>query len=307
MACMITRYQHKTLTWVDIESPTKEEAASIVQEFHLHPLVEGEILSPSLRPKVDLHKESIYLILHFPALRHYHGKDVRQEIDFIIGKNFLITVHYDSIDALHKFSKEFEVNSILSKHDMGEHAGFLFFHLIRKLYRSLEHELENIDERLIQAEARIFKGEEDRMVAVLSFINRDLIDFRQALRTHKDVLKSLEAAGLKFFGEDFSFYLQSITGEFYKVANMADGHKETLVDLRETNDSLLTTKTGIIMKRLTFVSFATFPPMLIASIFGMNATHTPLMGQGNDFWLIIGIMLATTSSIIAFFFYKRWL
>jgi magnesium transporter len=290
-----------------MESPTKEEAASIAQEFHLHPLVEGEIVSPSLRPKVDVHKDSIYLILHFPAFRHSHREDLRQEVDFVIGKNFLITVHYDSIDAIHKFTKEFEVNSILSKHDMGEHAGFLFFYLITKLYRSLEHELEHIEERLNHAEGKIFKGEEDEMVAVLSYINRDLIDFKQALRTHKDVLVSLETAGTKFFGEDFSFYLQSITGEYYKVANIVDGHRETLVDLRETNDSLLTTQTGTIMKRLTFVSFATFPPMLIASLFGMNALHTPFIGHPMDFWIILGIMLAITSMIIGFFFYKKWL
>ena len=203
---MITRYHHKDLVWIDVEAPTKEEAASIAQEFHLHPLVEGEIVSPSLRPKVDVHKDSIYLILHFPAFRHTHGKELRQEVDFVIGKKFLITVHYDAIDALHKFSKEFEVNSILDKHDTGEHAGFIFFSLIGKLYRSLEHELEHIEERLNNAESKIFKGKEDEMVAVLSYINRDLIDFKQALRTHKDVLQSLETAGTKFFGEDFSFY-----------------------------------------------------------------------------------------------------
>lgn len=308
---MITRYTHEDITWIDAESPTKEEVISLAKEFNLHPLVSSELSAPSMRPRVDMYNEALYLILHFPAIRHTHDesheKGGRQEIDFIVGKKYLLTVRYDTIDTLHKFSKEFEVTSLLNKAPVGNHAGFLFFYMIKKLYRSLEHELESIETRLRVAETRIFKGEEDRMVVVLSRINRDLLDFKQEIRPHLEVLKTFETISTKFFGNDFSFYMQSILSEYNKVANILEGHKEMLKDLRETNDSLLTTKTGIIMKRLTFVSFATFPPMLIASVFGMNATHTPLMGQQNDFWFIIGIMGVITSVIITFFFYKKWL
>lgn len=304
---MINRFAHKSLAWIDLESPTKEEVRDIAAEFSLHPLIAEELLTPTIRPKVDMHPNSIFLILHFPAFRHTHISDMRQEVDFVIGKNFLITVHYDTVDALHKFSKEFEVSSILDKHDLGEHAGFLFFHLVKKLYRSLEHELEHIEDRLKQAESKVFKGEEYKMVAVLSNINRDLLDFKQALRTHKDILKSLEAAGTKFFGTEFGYYLQAISGEFYKVANTLDGHKETLIDLRDTNDSLLTNKTTATMKTLTMVSFTTFPLMLIAALFSMNTTYMPIIGMPFDFWVVIAIMTITLLSILTYFVYKKWI
>ncbi len=304
---MINRYHHKELTWVDVESPTKEEIASLAQEFHILPAEEGELLYPSVRPKIDTHADSLYLILHFPAFRHSHEKDALQEVDFIIGKGFLITVHYDTIDALHKFAKEFEVTSLLDKHNIGDHAGFLFFYIVKKLYHSLEHELESLEMRLRAAEGMIFKGKEDEMVVVLSRINRDLLDFKQAIRPHSEILKTFETSASKFFGEEFSFYVRSILGEYAKVTNILESHKEMLVDLRETNDSLLTTKTSIIMKRLTFVSFATFPPMLIAGIFGMNAQHMPIIGGVFDFWQVLGIMFGTATIIVSFFFYKKWL
>jgi magnesium transporter len=304
---MITRYTHGEITWVDVENPTKEEVVSLTQEFNLHPLAASELTAPTMRPKMDIYDDALYLILHFPALRHSHCKESRQEIDFILGKKYLITVHYDTIDALHKFSKEFEVNTLLDKHQIGNHAGYLFFAMIKKLYRSLEHELDDIEIRLKKSEGKIFKGQEDKMVEELSYINRDLLDFKQAIRPHTEVLKTFETISIKFFGDEFAFYVRSIFGEYYKVSNMLESHKEMLKDLRETNDSLLTTKNGLVMKRLTFVSFATFPPMLIAGIFGMNATHAPIMGGNQDFWWILGMMVAITSSIIAFFFYKKWL
>jgi magnesium transporter len=197
-----------------MESPTKDEVTAIASEFSLHSLVADELTAPSLRPKVDLYKNGIYLMLQFPAFKHSHGKDVRQEVDFVIGRNYLITVHYDMIDTIHKFSKEFEVSSILDKSEIGDHAGYLFFHLIKKLYGSLAHELEHIETRLENAEAKIFKGGEAKMVEALSYINRDLLDLKQTLRTHKDVLKSLESAGVEFFGKEFSYIHQAISGNF---------------------------------------------------------------------------------------------
>ena len=49
-----------------------------MKEFGIHPLVAEELRSPTLRPKVDLYDNFIYLILHFPAFQHTHGHDPEQ-------------------------------------------------------------------------------------------------------------------------------------------------------------------------------------------------------------------------------------
>ena len=58
----------------------------------------------------------IYLVLHIP-LRSKVGEKyvvVEKEIDFVIGKEFIITTKYDTIEPLHNFSKVFET----AKHSM---------------------------------------------------------------------------------------------------------------------------------------------------------------------------------------------
>lgn len=304
---MISRYQYKELTWIDLESPTKEEVREIMEEYNFHPLVADELLSPTIRPKVDLYDNLIYLIIHFPAVSYINGRSGAQEIDFVIGKDFLITTHYELIDPLHEFSKVFEVNSILDKGDMHLHGGFLFFYIIKELYKNLILELDHIDEQLEDIEERIFLGEEAAMVEKISNVNRDLLNVRQAIRPHKDVLDSFETAGTQFFGQDFTYHLRSIIGEYYKVFNILEGHKETLLDLRDTNDSLLTTKTNEIMKIFTIIAFLTFPLTLIAGIFGMNTVLMPVVGTEHDFWVIIGLMVATSFSMFAYFKHKNWM
>ncbi len=304
---MLSRYTHKKITWIDLESPTSDEVREVMKEFNIHPIIANELLSPTLRPKVETHPGHMYMILHFPVFQHQNGESSEQEIDFIIGKNFLITTRYETIDPLHDFSKMFEVNTITDKSNMGDHAGFVFYYIMKELYKSLIQELEHIDNELEMIESNIFKGHEKEMVMSLSHTSRDLLNFKQSMRLHKDVLNSLEILGTQFFGAKFSYYLHSITGEYYKIANSIEGHKETLIELRKTNDSLLSTKQNEIMKILTIVAFITFPLSLIASVFGMNTKILPIVGMPGDFWVVMGIMFLATIGMFGFFRYKKWL
>lgn len=303
---MISRYKYHDLTWIDMESPSNDEVRGIMEEYDIHPIAADELLGPSLRPKVDHYENFIYLILHFPAIRHTH-QSRSQEVDFIIGKKFLITVRYEMLDPLHKFSKVFEVNSILDRSEIGEHAGFLFFYMIRKIYSSLGHELSTIGDTLKSVEDRIFNGEERAMVAELSVIHRDLLEFHRALRMHRGVLQSFAQASTEFFGEKFVHYNENIIGEFLKVEEMLQDQKEVLNDLRSTNDSLLTTKTNEIMKLLTATTFLVLPAALVGSLFGMKTIHTPIVGMPNDFWVVISLMAMVALTTLVFFKHKKWL
>ena len=304
---MISRYTHKKITWVDIESPDKEEVRTVMDEFRIHPIIADELLTPTLRPKVDVYENCIYLIFHFPTIIHQHNGHTEQEVDFVVGKNFIITTHYDLVDPLHDFSKVFEVNSILDKSNISEHAGFLFYYLMRELYKNLMEELDTVTEILENIEKEIFNGNEAKMVKVISDTARDLLNFKQAIRHHKEVLESFELAGEKFFGSDFLYYLRAITGEYYRINSLLDGNKETLDELRNTNDSLLTTKTNEIMKNLTILAFITFPLSLIAAIFGMNTIYMPIVGEPFDFLIIVGIMVAATVGMFIWFKNKKWI
>jgi len=305
---MLTRYKHKHVTWIDLESPTSEEVRGLLEEFKLPENVAEELLMPTMRPRVEFHGgDLIYLILHFPAFRHTHAGEQNQEVDFVIGKNFLITTRYDTIDPLHKFSKVFEVNSILGHSDIGEHAGHLFFHMIRKLYKSLEHELEYMSDALRECEERIFSGHERAMVREISKVSRELINFKQAVRMHREVLGSFEIAARKFFGDDFGYEIRSIIGDYYRIEGGIAINSETLQELRETNNSLVSTKQNETIQVLTIMTFITAPLALIGTLFGMNTTMTPIAGHPYDFWIILGIMAAAAVFLLSYFAYKKWI
>lgn len=303
---MIARYTHRDIVWVDIESPTREEVRSIMGEFDIHPIVADELLGPSLRPKVDHYENFLYLILHFPAVRHSHVSGT-QEVDFIIGKNFLITVRYELLDPLHKFSKVFEANSILDKSDIGDHAGYLFFYMLKKLYSSIRHELDAMADELSAAESRIFEGAQKAMVGELARINRELLSIFRALRLHENVLESFKLASMEFFDKKYGHYADNLLGEYHKVRQITEDHRELLHSLRETNNSLLSTKTNEIMKTLTAITIITFPASFISWMFAVEAEHKPITGLPFDFWILSGLMVFFSLATYLYMKWKEWL
>jgi len=303
---MLTRYKERDLTWIDMVAPTPKEVRELMSEFALPPQIAQELLSASYKSKVERYGEMAYVILHFPTLRVGLNRRPEQEIDFIIGPKFLITARYENIDPLHTFAKAFEVGTLLGRNHSA-HGGHLFASMVQNLYRSLSEECDLVRGKLEDIETKIFRGDERRMVFELSHVARALYDFSRALAPHKEMLGSLEPAAPRLWGQEFSYYLRELEGTRARVEHEVTGLRESLRELRATNDSLLNTKQNEIMKTLTILAFVTFPLTLISSVFGMNTNTLPIVGTTGDFWIIIGIMIALASSFFVYFKHKGWL
>ncbi len=305
---MITRYTHGDLVWIDLLSPTQEEVRDLMEEFSIDPLVADELLLPSTRNRVDPRDEYFYLVLHFPAFKHIHDMaHTMLEIDFVVGKKWIITTRYDGIDPLHQFSKLFEVDSVLDRKNMADHAGNVLYYMLFELYRMLYDELAHIETRLDMVEDRIFEGLEREMVAELSRISRDLLNYAQALDSHHSMLQSLETPGVALFGYEYVRNIRTVISEYERLAASIKSSRASLLELRETNNSLLTTKQNEIMKTFTIMAFLMLPLSLISSVFGMNVALMPIVEHPFGFWIIVGIMLAVVAVFGAFFKHRDWL
>lgn len=300
---MVKRYVYKDTTWIDITKPKSDDVKAILDEFDIHHVIGEELMSPTLRSKVDVYPTYIYLILHLP-----HGSSGKpQEIDFIIGKHFIITTRYEELDPVLEFSKTFEVESVLDRSRLGDHAGFIFFFMMRVLYHSLMERLDIVEKQIQKIENHIFKGEEREMVTELGKVSRLMLNFKNAVDNHETMLESLEIPGKAIFGEDFSHYIHNIQGEGKRVRNSIATKRSYISELRDTNDSLLTTKQNETMKIFTILAFVTFPIALIVEILGIPSDYNPILGSPHDFWKIVLVTVLIMVVMVIYFKKKKWL
>lgn len=305
---MISRYSYRDLTWIDIESPTKEEVMHVMEEFSIPSLVTEEAISSTLHAKVELYDNLIYMILHFPPSRVGSDKNTEQEIDFIIGKDFLITVHYEGIYSIEQFAKAFESRNAFEQEGKIINGGFLFIKMMKQFYQHSLHKLDDLTKVVREIEYYIFNGHEETMVKKISVTGKKLLDFKQALRFHQDILNSYTNASVKLFGEDYRYYAEVITSEFNKVNSLLESNRDALSELQRTNDSLLSTKTNDTIRTLTILTFVLTPLTLIAGIFGMNTSENlTFLQDKSDFFFVIGAMVFTGLVMFLFFKVRKWL
>lgn len=306
--CMLSRYEYHGGVWIDLEHPTEDEVRSITKEFGVSERLEAELFSPSPSPIVAADGNVAFLVLHFPTHGTDDGEIRDQEVDFVVGKSFIITVRYEVVEPIHRLHKLLQTEKLIAPQDATT-TDVLLEILFAHLYTSVRNHTTHISERLTQIEHEMFGGHEHATVHLISSVSRELLHIEAALANQEEplnrFLKGLSARG--FFGASFDDRAERMLAEHMQVAHLITTYRAVATELRETNASLLEARQNQIMQTLTVITFIFLPLELITFVFGMHALGTPLEQNPNAFWIIISTMFVAGIIVTIFLIRKRWI
>ena len=282
--------------WVDVTRPTDKDLTWLEKEYKLHPIIVEELRGPSARGRVEAYKDYLYFIYYFPVYDRDDEASTRTEIDFIITKNSVATVHYDELDGVMDGFDVTECDSSLA----------VMYHLIEHLINFQERQLRHIREKVEAVGKEIFKDKEKEVLERITYVKRDISEYRIVVRLQEPILRSLLSKGKKFWGDNVEIYLNDLIGDQLKVVNQLEDYREAIADFEDTNNQLMNLKINSVMKTFTSLSFLTFPFMLIAALFSMNTRDTPLIATPGAFWIFFGIMVIGMIALTVYFKRKGW-
>jgi len=303
---MLQRYLYDKLTWIDCINPTSDEVREVVAEANIPVDFTNDLTTMIPRSEVRARKDALKVTLDFPIVKR---TDINHphEIKFIATKKHLVTIRFEDIEAIHRFSKEFEVSSMIKKSGRGANGAHIMMSLLTELYRTMTVKLDYLEAQMMDIEEEMFNEHEKEMVFEISKVSRRLIAFRQTMFAHQEALTELNEKIVTAFGKSFEKYVDDLETEYTHLTGRLHSLTNILDDLRDTNDSLVSTKQQEIMKILTIMAFITFPLTLFTSLFGMNTATAPFIGKAGDFWIIVGIMGIVSIAFFVFFRYKKWM
>lgn len=294
------------IIFITANSLTDEEIEKIREKIPLNSMLKNELLKPAAQPKISAFHDLIYLVLHFPIFDKETGISKKQEIDFALGKKFILAVNYNyEFPPLQEFLKHIEKED--RSHYFNENAGILFFHLIRHLYKFTLRELDYTHKKIDYIEEQIFLKKEKEMVERISVVSRDIIEFGRSIKTHQRIWRSFEILAENLYGNEYKNYSSEILNGYFNLKDLFESTEQTINSLQNTNDSLVSIKSNDEMRIISIIAFTTFPLMLFSALFGMNTAYTPLIGVKGDFWIIVGIMVIAVSIMYLIFKHKKWL
>lgn len=290
--------------WADLTEPTPAEAKILTDVFHFHELAVEDAGSALQYPKVEAYDGCLYLVLHgidYKASKHTFAT---HDIDFFLGRNFLVTIH----DAHHR--------SVAEVRDQSERAGHLLVHgpvaLLHRIVDTLiDHynpEVDKLEKRLDAVETEVLSKPEPTVVNRLLALKRDIAALRRVALPQRDAIGRLARREFDLIPQQFAYGFRDIYDHLVRITDEALIFQDRVTGILEAHFSNISNRLNEVMKVLTVIATIFMPLTVLTGAYGMNMVLPEFPGgRTAQFWWLVGIMLGLSGLMLWYFRRKRWI
>ncbi len=282
---------HNKIVWHYIDQVDDLAIQLLEGEFNFHPLDIKDVLGEAEESKVDVYKNYLFLILHFPVLHRGSGRVESIEIDIFLGRDFLITVQKGKFKPMRDVYYKMQNSTRYRKTCFSRDAGYLLYRILEVLYKDTKNITNYIARKLRMLEDEVYSDEiSEETAKKIAYLRRKILEMKRIFDPQVEVVGMLSQLKTKFMPADLNVYFDDIDDYVEKVANFLDNQKYAMKDLLEVHDSLVTHKTNKVIKVLTVFSVALLPLTLLSGIYGMNIP-LPFSHHPAVIWAIFLVLL----------------
>jgi magnesium transporter len=301
----LQKIRENQLVWINIPEREKDVIEKVARVVGLENVPVKSILNISERPKIDIFED--FYRLFIVSVRLDSNEQIKRiPIDFLVGKNYVVTVHTDEVEYFKEFSELEKGETHIGELDAESFvAALLDLHIVSYFYA-----LEKIEERVDKLDTRVLQTDIDTtdFLSVMVDLRKAVSNLRRSFLPHRDVFYALSRP-------DFQQIAQSDSAENFKMLN---DHFETAVDAIESSRetvlslfALYATKSSqlmnIFIQRLTFLTLIVGSLSVIAGILGMNYEVDFIFKNKYGFWITIAGMILIAAGLAIMAKFKRWI
>ena len=289
--------------WVDLTAPTDDEFRLLSEVFGFHPLSVEDARSALQFPKVEPYPGYLYIVLHGIDLTKGRAQFATRDVDFFLGRNYLVTVHDGqsrSIGRLRELCDRHE--RILSEGGVG-----LLHRIVDTMVDHYRPAIEGIEERLNKLEDTAFSGQ-DQIVRQIIKLKRELGALRRVIVPQRDVVARLARREFPAISDEMAYRFRDVHDQMLRYADEAMLFQERVTGIYEINLSTVSNRLNSVMKVLTVMSTIFLPLTVLTGMWGMNI-DLPLFPGGRvaQFWWITAIMVAIIAAMLGLFRRNKWI
>src|SRR5690554_1492096 len=288
--------------WVDFSEPTEEEIKHLSDTFHFHPLAIEDCVQEFQRPKLDYFKHYTFFVTH--AVREEKGELIKDEIDFFLGENFIISFHKNPSVEVTKVWNDLINQTSLENWD----PYLVFYELLDKIVDNYFPIIYKIEDEL----AKMINNTDNQSMADLMddlFETRNmLMRMLHSVNPMRDLLYRMlnsHHLNLNRIGERREYY-SDVHDHLLKLSEMVMSNREVTADIRDSYISLNSHQTNNVMKVLTIITSIFAPLTFIAGIYGMNFRNIPELSWKYGYFATLFVMFLIGASMLLWFKRKGW-
>lgn len=297
----------KNFKWLNFENPSKADVEKLSTEYQFHELNLEDMLSSVQRPKIDVQKEYLFIVLHFPRYFKDMKRMMPTEINIFLGKDYLITSSSGVLKPLNNFFKQLRDNPTELEKLAEKGSAMVLYEIIDTLFQYCFPILDKISERLAKTNEVLFSEKPSFIVPELAKLNQEIISFRKTMSPQRVVARDLEDKIKPFLAKGNDLYFDDITDSIEKIWNTLENLKEVSESLQRTHDSYNTYRLNEVMRILTVFSAIMLPLTVITGFYGMNVRGLPAAEHLFAAEFITAAMLVLVGFMLYYFNKKNFL
>lgn len=295
------------VTWLNIVQPTPADVERLRELYpYIHPLNLEDIRSPLERPKIDEDDDYLFVVMHFPYWDARQALTRAKEVDFFVGRGYVVTIHDGALKPLVTLYQLCENDEDQRQRLLGGGANRVFYIIVDQLVDYIQPILRKVDSNIRRIEETIFTADPRQIIEEISLVRRDIISLRRIIRQQVPIVEQLEQGEYPILHEDLEEYFGDIADHLYRERDIIDENYEIINSLSDTANSLATYRINEIMRILTVISVIMLPLTLISGVFGMNV-DLPFDEHPYSFLLVVSIMIGITAAMLLVFRRRGWL
>jgi len=284
LAEALTLIKNNGQVWLDYPAPAREHLTVLIEPLGLHPLAIEDCLDDDQIPKMENFPANTFILFN----RYFYAKKklLIEEVDFFLGKNFLITVNLRDHSGVGSLGKVKEL-SRLSSSAAPKGPDFLLHVILDFIVDEKFTTIETLQDEIDGAEEAVLKDPATFNPQLLLKLRRNLLKLRKSLFHEGEILVKICRRDCPFISENAIFHFRDVYDHLAKFFEFSEMYREMISTLTEmyltmVNNQMTMAANRInhVMRRLTLITTVFMPLTLLASIGGMSE-WTMMTGQEN--------------------------
>jgi len=291
------------LLWVDLETPTPEEAEVLSRLFGFHPLAIEDCWHEPQHPKIDDYGEYLFLVVHGVRYDAERDEFKTHELNIFLGATFLVTfhtLHSRSIDSV----KE---NVRRHPHFMARGMDFMLHQVVDRVIDNYFPKLEIIESKIDELETALVADVQPELLTRVFELRRTVAHVKRVATQEREVVIQISRGDFPFISERAQVYFKDIYDHLFRIVEGTDSHRETLNVMIQVYVSMVSNQLNHTMRILTLIATIMLPLTVITGIYGMNFEFMPELGWKFGYPLVLLLMAVVSVSMILYFRRRNWL
>lgn len=290
--------------WVDLASPSIPESLVLSDSFAFHPLSVEDAMSAVQYPRIEPYDGYLYVVLHGIDFREAEHGFATHDVDFFLGRNFLVTVHDGYSRSIANLRDHCPRNHNL----MGEGPVALFHRIVDAMVDHYRPEVEKLEEALDGIEEQVFQHDTPDLIREILEKKRDVSSLRRVVTPQRDVIGRLARREFVDISSEMALRFRDVYDHLVRLNDEAFLFQDRITGILDAHLSSVSNRLNQVMKLLTVLTTVFMPLTLISGLWGMNIQlpHFP-GGDGAQFWWLIGTMAVIVAVMLSFFRRMRWI